>query len=51
MISQQTRMTPCPRGADLRNGQRQEGERESHLQNNIKAKSEQLKLNKTDLST
>jgi hypothetical protein len=42
-------MTPYPIDADLRNGSRREGERETHLQNN-KAKLEQLKLSKTDPS-
>jgi hypothetical protein len=45
-ISQRSRMTPCPRDVDLRNDSRRRGERE-HLQNNVKAKPEQLKLNKT----
>jgi hypothetical protein len=43
-------MTPCPKGADLRHGSRREGERETHLQNNIKPKPEQLKLSKADSS-
>jgi hypothetical protein len=37
----------CPRDADLRNGSHQERER-THLQNNKKAKAEQLKLSKTN---
>jgi hypothetical protein len=41
-----SRTTPWPRDAELRNGSRQEGER-THLQNNIKTKSKQLKLSKT----
>jgi hypothetical protein len=44
-------MVSCPKDADLRNGSRQEGEREHTYKNNIKAKPEQLKLNKTDPST
>jgi hypothetical protein len=44
-------MTPCHRDVDLKNGSYQEGEREAHLQNNIKAKAKQLKLSKTDPST
>jgi hypothetical protein len=47
-ITHRLRMTPCPRGADLRNGSRQEGERETHLQNNMKVKPEQIKLSRTD---
>jgi hypothetical protein len=43
-------MIPCPRGADLRNGSHQEGERETHLQNNIKTKPEHLNLSKIDTS-
>jgi hypothetical protein len=43
-------MAPCPRDADLRNGSRREGERETHLQNHIKANPEQLKLSKIDLA-
>jgi hypothetical protein len=43
-------MTSCPRDADLRNSSHRERERETHKQNNIKAKSEQLKLHKTDPS-
>jgi hypothetical protein len=39
-----------PRGADIKNGSCQKGER-AHLQNNIKAKLEQLKLSKTYPST
>jgi hypothetical protein len=46
------RMTPCPRDAELKNGSRRKRERErAHLQNNIKAKPEQLKLHKTYPST
>jgi hypothetical protein len=48
MINHRSRMTPYPRDADLRNGSCQEGERETHLQNNIKIMPEQLKLSKTD---
>jgi hypothetical protein len=45
-------MAPCPRDTDLRNGSCWEGERErAHLQNNIKAKPEQLKLSETDPPT
>jgi hypothetical protein len=47
-VAHRSRMTPYPRDADLRNGSRREGERETHLQNSIKAKPEQLKLCKTD---
>jgi hypothetical protein len=39
-------MAPYPRDANLRNGSRREGERETLLQNN-KAKPKQLKLSKT----
>jgi hypothetical protein len=49
-ITHRSRTTPYPRGADLKNGSLREGER-THMQNNIKAKPEQLKLNKTDPST
>jgi hypothetical protein len=42
--------TPCPRDADLKNGSCHKGER-ALLQNNIKAKPEQLKLRKTYPST
>jgi hypothetical protein len=50
-ITRRSRTTPCLRDADLKNGSRRKGEREgAHLQNNIKAKPEQLKLNKTYLS-
>jgi hypothetical protein len=45
-------MVPCPRDADLKTGSHRNRERErEHLQNNIKAKSRQLKLNKTYPST
>jgi hypothetical protein len=45
--------TPCPRDVDLKNSSCWEGEREreTRLQNNIKAKPEQLKLSKTYPST
>jgi hypothetical protein len=50
-IAHRSRMAYCPRDDDLRNGSRWEGDRETHMQNNIKAKPEQLKLSKTDPST
>jgi hypothetical protein len=43
---QRSRMTPCPRDDDLKNGSCRKGER-AHLQNSIKAKPEQLNLSKT----
>jgi hypothetical protein len=51
VITHRLIMTPCPWDVDLRNGSREEGERETQLQNNIKAKPEQLKLNNSDPST
>jgi hypothetical protein len=50
VITHRSRTTPCHRDNYLRNGSCQEGERKIHLQNNIKAKPEQLKLSKTDPS-
>jgi hypothetical protein len=43
-------MTPYPKDADLENSSHQKGDRDTHLQSNIKAKPEQLKLNKIDPS-
>jgi hypothetical protein len=39
--------TPYPRDANLKNNSRRKGERGHTCKNNIKAKPEQLKLNKT----
>jgi hypothetical protein len=51
--TRRTRTAPYPRDADLRTAHvERERERErTHLQNNIKTKSEQLKLSKIYLST
>jgi hypothetical protein len=44
-------MTPCPRDADLKTAHAERERERAHLQNNIKVKPEQLKLNKTYPST
>jgi hypothetical protein len=49
--TRQSRMAPYTRDVDIKNDSCRKGEREIHLQNNIKVKLEQLKLSKTDMST
>jgi hypothetical protein len=49
-IIHRSRTTPRSRSTDLRNGSHRKGERETHLQNNIKTNPKQLKLSKTDMS-
>jgi hypothetical protein len=49
--TRQTRTTPCPRGADLRTAHVGRERERTHLQNNNKAKLEQLKLSKIYPST